>query len=104
MTEVNTMGEYKCPNCGSTERVFDAAHKALEERGLHGNIEPYFRQREPVTLMDVKASVLSVPTVMLYWDHCKGCGQLYVFRIDTFDAPIQYMKQPKPDRTPFSKS
>lgn len=104
MTEANVMGEYKCTNCGGSERAFDVAHKALEERGLHGHMELCFRMREVIPLVDVKAAVLTAPVVVLYWDHCVDCGQLYVFRIDTQDAPIQYVQQPGPSQMPFSKS
>lgn len=93
MTEVTTIGTYNCPSCESAERVFDFAHKELERRGIHEPVELYFHSREARPLQDVSKAILTMPTVVLYWDFCKGCGLKYVFRVDTLDAPIQYMQQ-----------
>ncbi len=90
MNEVKILGTYPCPKCASTKRVFDEAHKELEARGLHGHMEVCFFTRDARPLLDIQAAVLTMPVVTIYWDHCYDCGQLYTFRIDTQDAPIQF--------------
>ena len=95
MPDITVLGEYKCPNCGGSDRVFDTAHKKLEDRKVHAHFELAFMKRDTIPLVDPSRAALSIPVVNRFWDTCMGCGKDYIFRIEMLDAPIQFQPVPK---------
>jgi len=87
------IGEYKCPKCGGSQRVFDSVHTKLELQGKHQHGDVYFYNREVRQLLPMTSAVLTMPIVSLYTDVCVSCGTAYVFRIDYQEAPIRYLSK-----------
>jgi hypothetical protein len=70
--------------------------RALIAKGKHIEGDVYFCKREQLQLMPIQKAILTVPVLAIYWDICADCGTLYIFRVDSLDATIQYSKQSFP--------
>lgn len=91
MADSTTIAEYKCPNCGSTERMVDHAHREQETNTAHKKEKVYFHTRELIPLIPAQQAILTVPCLVVFRDYCIACGVFYTFRADTLNAPIQFM-------------
>ena len=92
MPNKKTIGTYNC-KCGSINRVFDNAHRELEEKGLHEKGYCYYSHRDIVPLLPTEKAILTVPTIIVYSDFCVDCGNEYVFMIEAVDATVKFTQQ-----------
>lgn len=104
MTEPMAIGEYKCPICGSTARVFGPALEELARKGQVKESGFYCLKQEAIPLANPQTAILTVPVIVQYWDVCKDCGQAYVCKIDRQQASMKYTQRGKGGQAPFSLS
>ena len=94
----------RCPACGCEDTV---ARQIKKEEVAKGKISPDANvaiSQTVTPMLDQKklSQVLSVTTLVSYYDICLKCGCYYCFRIDKGQGMVQLGgPQPPPDKTQF---
>ncbi len=78
----------ECPDCGSTETVSNEATKEAREKGkLPADAFSHLE----VTLIPLEQPMMAgvtVPTILVHWDVCLGCGRRRCTRAEIIQAPV----------------
>ena len=94
MSEVKVLREFKCWNCGADETVVGIATEELIKKGKVKEGAIYASRIVPLPLLPPETAILTVPTMIKYWDICAKCGVEYIKRVVTLDAPVTMQAAP----------
>lgn len=75
-----------CPNCGCGKKISSLAVQG----GQKGDIPAFsFLKRDPLPLEDPRKAVLTVRTLVTYYDICAKCGMEYCTKAEIVNVEIR---------------
>lgn len=78
----------KCPNCGSKERITQLAYDEEVEKGRAQPALASDANRIATPLTEPAKAVLTVNTLVKYYDDCARCGTRYCVKVEIVQARI----------------